>query len=94
MLDLLPAEAAQCIDWRQVRQKASVYKVEFRELTDGSNTRTPNAGRLKTLRGELLRQIATEGITTANGLLNLTGQNYISEAEPSPSGTIIFTTTD
>lgn len=94
VLDLLPAEAAQCIDWRQVRQKASVYKVEFRELTDGSHTRTPNAGRLKTLRGELLRQIATEGITTANGLLNLTGQNYISEAEPSPSGTIIFTTTD
>lgn len=92
VLDLLPAEAAQCIDWRQVRQKASVHKAEFRELTDGSTTRTPNAGRLKTLRGELLRQIATDNITDISGLYNLTGNNYISDTRPGADGSIIFNT--
>lgn len=68
VLDLLPADAARCIDWKRVASAARVWKAEFREPSPDGTLRTPNAGRLKTLRGRLLRHIVTEAITSPDAL--------------------------
>ncbi|MDE7349886.1 MAG: YaaA family protein, partial [Muribaculaceae bacterium] len=63
ILNLLPADAAKCIDWKLVKNFAKVWKVDFKEQ-DGTAVRTPHAGKLKALRGHLLREIITQNITT------------------------------
>ncbi|MDE6653678.1 MAG: YaaA family protein, partial [Muribaculaceae bacterium] len=71
ILNLLPADAEKCIDWKQVKQQTKVWKVDFKEMTDGGALRTPNAGRLKTMRGTLLREIIERGIDSPTQLTSL-----------------------
>ena len=90
ILDLMPADAAKCIDRKQLPHDIRVWKAGFR-IVDGPAVHTPHAGRLKTLRGLLLRQIISEGIAGPDGLLTLSTPDYM--AEPEPEGdSIIFTT--
>lgn len=90
ILDLMPADAAKCIDRKQLPPDIRVWKAVFRSV-DGPAVHTPHAGRLKTLRGLLLRQIISEGINAPAGLLTLSTPDYM--AEPEPEGdSIIFTT--
>lgn len=56
ILDLLPADAAKCFDWKEIKKFAKVWKVDFKEH-NGNSVRSPHATRLKALRGELLRSI-------------------------------------
>lgn len=63
ILDLLPADAAKCIDWKLVKRFAKVCKVDFLEQ-NGEAVKSPHAGRLKTLRGKLLRHIILNRLTT------------------------------
>ncbi len=70
ILNLLPADAAKCIDWKLVKRFAKVWKVDFKE-EDGAAVRTPHAGKLKALRGTLLREIITRGISAPTDLLTL-----------------------
>lgn len=68
ILNLLPADAAKCIDWKLVKNFAKVWKVDFKEQ-NGAAVRTPHAGKLKALRGLLLRDIITQDIPTPSALL-------------------------
>ncbi len=92
VLDLLPADASRCVDWKRVREVARVGKADFRELLPGGKTRTPNAGRLKTLRGLLLRQIVTDGIESLTALASVEGRGYVGVPSPGDSGTLLFHT--
>ena len=92
ILNLLPGDAARCIDWKTVSSHARVWKADFREMLPGGKTRTPNAGRLKTLRGQLLRQIVTENITDPEGLLGLCSESYAGTDAPEADGSIVFHT--
>lgn len=71
VLNLLPADAAKCVDWKLVKRFAKVWKVDFKELKDGGKFVTPNAGRLKTMRGHLLREITERHIEHPDELLTL-----------------------
>ncbi|MDE6650676.1 MAG: YaaA family protein [Muribaculaceae bacterium] len=90
ILNLLPADASKCIDWKLVKRFAKVWKVDFKEPKDGSGWRTPHAGRLKTLRGELLRCIITQDISDPSMLLTLTTDNMIPLATPDYPDHIAF----
>ncbi len=68
VLNLLPADAAKCFDWKAIAPHAQVYSVNFREYKDGGALRNPHSDRLKRLRGSLLRSILTQGITTVEAL--------------------------
>lgn len=92
MLNLLPADAARCIDWKQIAQKARVWRADFREMLPAGATRTPNSNRLKTLRGQLLRQIITENISSPEQLTSLAGDDYIAVGGDTSTGDIIFHT--
>lgn len=92
IINLLPNDAAKSIDWKQINSLAKVWKVDFKEIAEGGNMRTPNAGKLKTLRGKLLRQIITENITSPTLLPHLTGSDYVADDTQSSSDTITFHT--
>lgn len=77
ILNLLPADAAKAIDWKLVKRFAKVWKVDFQEIADGGSGKTPNAGRLKTLRGTLLRQILEEDIRSTASLLHTSSSHYL-----------------
>lgn len=79
ILSLLPGDAANCIDWKLVKRFAKVWKADFREMREEDTTRTPAAGRLKTLRGMLLRQILTEGIENIRQLAQTASPHYFCE---------------
>ncbi|MDE7470667.1 MAG: YaaA family protein [Paramuribaculum sp.] len=83
IINLLPGDAAACIDQKAVGKRARIWKIDFRETGPEGHTRTPNAGMLKKLRGELLRQILTETIKTPEEIMALGGE---SEEE----GAIVF----
>ena len=77
ILNLLPADAAKCIDWKLVKNFAKVWKVDFKEPKDGSGWRTPNAGKLKLFRGNLLRDIITQDIESPTELMTHTTETMI-----------------
>lgn len=77
ILNLLPSDAAKCIDWKLVKNFAKVWKVDFKEPKDGSGWQTPNAGKLKAFRGKLLRDIITKDINNPTELLTHTTQTMI-----------------
>lgn len=79
ILNLLPADAAKCIDWKLVKNFAKVWKVDF---TDAANGATPPAGKLKEMRGLLLRQILEEGAGSSNDIQTLVSDNYFCDGTP------------
>ena len=82
LLNLLPADAAKGIDWKAVKRFCKVRKVDFVEIVDGGRTKTPSANKLKTMRGELLRQILTEGISDFAALGAIKSDTYLCEGTP------------
>ena len=92
ILNLLPADAEREIDFKKLSTKAKIVKAEFVEMSEGNSGRTPSANRLKTLRGELLRQIVTEKIERLSDLCSLEGLNYISGDVITDNNSIVFTT--
>lgn len=90
ILNLLPADAAKCIDWKLVKRFAKVWKVDFKEPKDGSGWRTPHAGKLKAFRGQLLRDIITQGIQSPSDLLTHTSETMIPLGTPDYPDHIAF----
>lgn len=83
VLDLLPGDAARCIDRRRVAAHGTrLWKADFRKAVAGGKERTPDAGRLKRLRGLLLRHIACEDIRRPDALLGLETEWYACRQQP------------
>ncbi|MDE5869536.1 MAG: YaaA family protein [Muribaculaceae bacterium] len=91
ILNLLPGDAAKSIDWKTIKRFAKVYKADFVEVSE-KGEKTPNAGKLKKLRGELLRDILSAGIERISDLKDLEGDNYIFEGTPLYPDHLLFTT--
>lgn len=81
ILNLLPSDAAKCIDWKLVKRFAKVWKADFKEHT-GAALRTPHAGKLKAMRGTLLREIIARGITDPAQLLTLATDDLLPLGTP------------
>lgn len=79
VLNLLPGDAAKCIDWKIVKSFCKVWKIDFVEMKDGGEMKTPTATKLKMMRGLLLRQILTEGINDIEGLRRVKSDDYVCE---------------
>ena len=82
IIDLLPSDAAKCVDWKLIKQFANVYKVDFK-MYDGTDAmKTPNAGRLKELRGRLLDLIVRNGLSSPADIAVLESSDFM----PDPAG--------
>lgn len=82
VLNLLPGDAAKCIDWKLVKKFCKVWKVDFVEIVEGDKTKTPIASKLKTMRGKLTRQIVSEGISNIAALRLVHSEEYFCTGTP------------
>lgn len=90
ILNLLPSDAAKCIDWKLVKRFAKVWKVDFKEIKEGGEWKTPHAGKLKTLRGELLRTILKQDLKDPTDLITLETDNLLPLGTPDYPDHIAF----
>lgn len=81
ILDLLPSEAAKCLNWQWIKREIHVIKVDFRSIEDGGILKTPHATLLKKLRGLLLREIIQKEIKSFKGLLDLESDTFCIDPE-------------
>lgn len=93
VLDLMPGDAARCLDLKRVGEKAKIVRAVFRRVMPGGEMKTPDAGRLKTLRGQLLRELAVRDIRESDELLHLSTDHFMVSGNISPKGEIEFLTT-
>lgn len=89
ILNLLPTDAAKCVDWKLVKRFARVWKADFKEQ-NGDSVMTPHAGKLKALRGLLLREIITKDIRTPGSLLSLESDHMLPAGTPDYPDHIAF----
>lgn len=90
ILNLLPGEAMKCIDFKLVKAFASVEKPDFKLITDYPNIKSPASGRLKELRGLLLRQIAQNNINSFSDLHSLSSPDFFLDPNKSLPGYPMF----
>lgn len=76
---LIPGDASKCIDWKLVKHFAKVWKIDF---TDAMSNHTPTAGKLKELRGKLLRQILEDDIQDCNSLISIVSDAFVCDGTP------------
>ena len=91
VLNLLPLDASKCIDWKLVKSFARVYVANFRQQV-GAETKTPNATRLKELRGLLLRQILQEQIMTGDALRAISSEEFYYDCDSPYPDHLLFIT--
>lgn len=82
LLNLLPGDAAKCIDWKIIRSLCKVWKVDFVEMKEDGLRKTPPANKLKTMRGKLLRQILSENILRVPDLKIIRSDDFFCEGTP------------
>ena len=82
IINLLPADAAKCIDWKLVKHFAKVWKVDFQQIREGGVMKTPSAERLKSMRGALLRQILQEDVVACSDIMHLSSDKYVCDGTP------------
>lgn len=82
IIDLLPSDAAKLIDWKIVKRFTKIYKIDFQTVIGAEETKTPNAGRLKELRGLLLDLIIRRGLTDPAEIAALESSYFM----PDPAG--------
>lgn len=92
VLSLLPADAEKSIDWKRLEGKAKVWRADFRSVGSGARLTTPHAGKLKTLRGRLLRRVIMDRINSPEQLMSLSGEDFMSAGEVDAAGNILFHT--
>lgn len=90
VIDLLPADAALCIDWKIVRAFAKVNKVCFKRIKNDGTLVTPIASHLKELRGLMTRDIILNKINSFNDLVSFESDNYNFSPTDSKTGLLFF----
>lgn len=71
VLDLLPAEATKCLDWKIIKRFAKVMKINFKSIAQNGQLKTPHTGKIKELRGKLLREILINRLDSTSDILQI-----------------------
>ena len=90
ILDLLPGDAYKYIDWKRIPNSVKVLKIDFKTVSDGGELSTPQAGRLKDLRGLLCRHIFKSRINDFDTLLYTETEDFCSTEKITDGKRLIF----
>ena len=90
IIDLLPADADSCVDWKIVRAFAKVHKICFYTMNNDGTTKTPIASKLKSMRGLMARNILENNISSFEELTGFESDNYVYSAADSKPGLPVF----
>lgn len=86
ILNLLPGDASDCLDWKLIKAFVKVEKPDFKIISDNATLKTPHSGRLKELRGLLLRHIAEKRINSFSSLYQIATAEFGLDLEHSRKG--------
>lgn len=86
IINLLPADADDCLDWKIIRAFAKVHKILFKIISPSTgDLKTPIAKRLKELRGIMTRIILENDISTFDQLKSFENNYFVfSPADSKP----------
>ena len=85
VINLLPADADKCLDWKIIRAFTKVHKIVFQTITPEGKLKTPIAKRLKELRGIMCRTILEHNIKSFEELTKVKSEHFIfSPADSKP----------
>lgn len=90
IIDLLPGDAARCLDTNLIKQFTKIWKVDFKQLKEGGKYHTPNSNMLKRLRGKLLRGIITNKINSPSDLMTFSSDIFLPLGTPDYPDHIAF----
>ena len=90
IINLLPADADLCMDWKIIKAFAKVYKVCFKEIAPGGTFKTPLAKKLKESRGLMCREILENNINSFNQLITFESAYFHFFKEASKTGLPVF----
>lgn len=86
ILNLLPNDASQCIDWHIIRPFAKIERPNFKLIDANGCLKTPNSSRLKKLRGLFLRHILNNRVDNFQTLYKIATMNFGVDIDQSQSG--------
>ena len=86
ILNLMSGEAMKCIDFKVLKAFAKVEKPDFKTISEMAQLKTPNTGRLKELRGLLLRHIISNKVDSFKDLLEISTDEFGVDSEHSKPG--------
>lgn len=90
ILDLMPGDAARCIDMKALKATAKIIKPDFRMITGSGRLVTPNSGKLKELRGLMLRKIFMDRVDSLQMLLSMESDSFAPYEALSSEETPVF----
>lgn len=90
IINLLPADADSCIDWKIVRAFVKVYKICFLSINKKGDLKTSSSTKIKELRGSMARFIIQNNITDFNTLRSLESDKFIYSSTDSRPGLPVF----
>lgn len=90
IVNLLPSDAAGCIDWKIIKAFTRAVKPDFKEFTADGGIVTPSSRKLKHFRGLMLREIMLAGIKDTAGLLGHGCDAFCLYPEASRPGLPVF----
>lgn len=90
LINVMPGDACKCIDWKRIKPLANVITIDFKELTPGGGTKTPNSNRLKQFRGQLCRYIIEGHISNSRQLKEIGCEAFVFDPEASTASTYTF----
>lgn len=82
VVNLLPKDASDLINWKLIGKHATVYRIEFKTPAGPSMMKTPPSGRLKELRGIMLNLAVRHRIDTPEALRELACDDFMPQEEP------------
>lgn len=86
ILNLMSGEAMKCIDFKVIKAFAKVEKPDFKTVSEMAQLKTPNTGRLKELRGLLLRHIISNRVDSFTDLMKISTAEFGVDSEHSKPG--------
>lgn len=89
IMNLLPGDAANCIDWKLIKAFGKVIKPDFLVLSKEGDLRKPYTGELKAARGKFLREVLTNDLNL-NNLHEFKNDMFLYSEEHSKPGLPVF----
>lgn len=90
VIDLLPADADKCLDWKIIRAFAGVHKIRFQQMTAEGKLKTPIASLLKEMRGIMARTVIKGNISSFKDLTAISSDRFVFSPSDSKPGLPVF----
>ena len=90
VIDLLPADADGCLDWKIIRSFSKVHKISFKSIDPSGKLKTPIAKKLKEMRGKMARFIIDNSFSSFSQLSKAENEDFFFSIHDSKPGLPVF----